>query len=141
MLLGPIVGRVTSSSVVVLVEVDTVATVTCVLTNKRFQLREEQSMRCPSQRPKSFVFDNLREDSLYEIQFRGVTNTTERVGCVRTLPNRPRRLRVLTTGYDNIERADRDDSCAWHSLRNRLNRIRVPCSECDVCMIVRIVRV
>jgi hypothetical protein len=138
MLLGPILGRVTSSSIVVLVELDTVATVTCILTNKRYKLREEQSIRCPSQRPKAFVFDDLREDCLYEIQFQGVTNAKERVGCAHTLQERPRRLRVLTMGYDNIERADQDDSCAWHSLRNRLNRPRVSSSDDDVCMIVRL---
>lgn len=62
MILGPILGRVTSHSVVILIEVDTNATVTCILQNKRYELREESSVRCPSQRPKSFVFDNLREN-------------------------------------------------------------------------------
>jgi len=86
---GPIVGTVTQTSAVILLEVDTSAAITLVL---RKQGSEEQprrlQRRLPADLPKAFHVEGLEPATAYDVSFEGLAECElEDLPCVvRTLP-------------------------------------------------------
>ncbi|CAM9716486.1 unnamed protein product, partial [Phaeothamnion confervicola] len=92
-LLGPVIGRVTQHTAIVLVEIDADAAVACCLTNPIADNGSgggggicEQMRLLQGRRPYAFYFDALRPGTHYEVTLGGVVNGSCRRGSLMTLP-------------------------------------------------------
>lgn len=93
MTLGPVLGQVTSTSISILVEVDTPTTVSCVVRNT---LSSEvhvihQSFR-QAHVPGTYVFTQLKPSQQYEVAFQGIACPETRRGSFHTLGKIPKRV-------------------------------------------------
>ncbi|CAM9897439.1 unnamed protein product, partial [Ectocarpus sp. 12 AP-2014] len=89
--LGPVVGRVTQRSAVVLVEVGSTAAVGCVLTDGATGWQHKQVRLLYPRQPHAFFFDTLEESRHYSIFLEGVDNGDARTGAFTTLKAWPDR--------------------------------------------------
>jgi hypothetical protein len=119
-LVGPIVGKVTSTTAVVLLEVERAAIITCVLTDvlSRQVLRFPQNM--PGRRPKAFVATGLRPERRYLIHFEGISRWLQHRGAVTTLPIDPEQLTCVCVQNDRVEELEINDENPWHRIYEQL---------------------
>ncbi len=66
-LLGPVIGKVTAHSAVLLIEVSARTVLTVTLTDPVSQHAVRMSQRMPARRPRSFVVTELRPRTRYEV--------------------------------------------------------------------------
>jgi hypothetical protein len=83
-IVGPIVGKVTSHSAVVLLEVDAQAPVTAILVDSLSGAERRQLRLLPSRRPFPFYFEGLVPARHYVLHFEGVENADSRFGSFTT---------------------------------------------------------
>ncbi|CAM9913381.1 unnamed protein product, partial [Choristocarpus tenellus] len=83
--LGPIVGRVTRGTAVVLVELAGEAALGCVLTDSLTGAQHRQVRILQPARPHAFYFDTLETHRHYTIKLEGVVNALARTGAFTTL--------------------------------------------------------
>ncbi|CAM9986285.1 unnamed protein product [Scytosiphon promiscuus] len=112
--LGPVVGRVTQRSAVVLLEVGSTAAVGCVLTDGITGGQHRQVRLLYPGRPHVFFFETLEENRPYSIFLDGVDNADARTGAFTTLkawPDRrePPALRGATRLSDSGNTGGGDD--------------------------------
>ena len=88
-LLGPVIGKVTSTTAVVLLEVEQSAIVTMVMTDILSRQTFRFSQRLQGRKPKSFVAKGLRPERRYLIHFEGISRWLQHRGAVTTLPTDP----------------------------------------------------
>jgi hypothetical protein len=86
-LVGPIVGKVTSSTAIVLLEVDVRAPVCAVLTDSVTHQQSRVLLDMPARRPIPFVFQQLLPDHHYRLHVEGVANSASRTGSLTTMPS------------------------------------------------------
>jgi hypothetical protein len=86
-LVGPIVGKVTSSTAIVLLEVDVRAPVCAVLTDSVTHQQHRVLLDMPARRPIPFVFQQLLPDHHYRLHVEGVANSASRMGSLTTMPS------------------------------------------------------
>jgi hypothetical protein len=104
---GPVVGKVTTTTARVLAEFDRSGSVTCVLTptgaTRAGHARPSRSPGRPrsdtvavrANRPFVFTFDGLAEDTTYTVVFKGVTQAVR--SSLRTFPEHgPRRIAIVS---------------------------------------------
>eukprot|EP00752_Nemacystus_decipiens_P010481 g9338.t1 len=89
--LGPVVGRVTQRSAVVLVEVGSTAAVGCALTDGVTGRQHRQVRLLSPGHPYAFFFETLEEGRHYTIFLDGVENADARTGAFTTLKAWPDR--------------------------------------------------
>ncbi|CAN0336330.1 unnamed protein product, partial [Hapterophycus canaliculatus] len=82
--LGPVVGRVTQRSAVILLEVGCSAAVGCVLTDGVTGGRHRQVRLLYPGQPHAFFFETLQENRPYGISLDGVDNADARTGAFTT---------------------------------------------------------
>eukprot|EP00455_Lapot_gusevi_P056160 TRINITY_DN925_c0_g3_i1.p1 TRINITY_DN925_c0_g3~~TRINITY_DN925_c0_g3_i1.p1 ORF type:complete len:481 (+),score=104.80 TRINITY_DN925_c0_g3_i1:22-1443(+) len=103
-LLGPVIGKTTSTSTRVLIEVNCDCQVTCVLTNPQTQQEHRVSSQLRADWPFAFAIDDLQPQTAYKVHFEGVWNGEERHGLVRTMSAQPQQLRVVAAACDKMGR-------------------------------------
>ncbi len=121
-LLGPVVGRVTSTSAIVLLEVEKPGLVTCVLTDvltrKKFTFMQPLRPR----RPHAFTCTGLVPERRYHIHFVGIARWNQHRGAVTTCPTDDN-LRGLNLAFVHGDRPDRlgaKDANPWQLLHEQL---------------------
>ncbi len=82
--LGPVIGRVTNNSAVILVEVNGEAPVTCMVCDVLSGAVLRITKLLKSGFPFAFVFDGLEEDRNYVVRFEGFLNADSRMGSFTT---------------------------------------------------------
>ncbi|CAK4974390.1 unnamed protein product [Aphanomyces euteiches] len=104
-LLGPVVGKLTATSVRILIEVDRdVEACTCVCTNTGTQESHEITLPLPVRIPKVFPLADLKPNCEYSITFKGIT-PLEQVTAFRTPHIAPFAFDVIVIHDSN-----------WHNL-------------------------
>ena len=94
-LLGPIVGKVSDSTAVVLLEMRSTAEIVAEVINERTGLVVQEVKRnCVECRPCGFFFEHLDSDTPYVVTFRGVHNRDRHVARFRTYQKRPASFRI-----------------------------------------------
>ena len=83
-LCGPIVGRVTERSAVILIEVDHEAPITCAVADVLSGAVLRNTKLLPARKPYAFVFDGLEPNRNYVIRFEGFVNADSRMGSFTT---------------------------------------------------------
>jgi hypothetical protein len=100
---GPVIGTVTATSAVVLVEVDSSAPVAVVLTDTLSGAQVRQLRLLPKSRPYAFGFEGLEPARHYSLRLEGVENADSRRGGFTTC-ERPTsgkfRLKVVAVHSD-----------------------------------------
>jgi hypothetical protein len=98
---GPVIGLVTSSSCIVLLEVDMSRPITCVLTDTFDPSSVHTLTKClPANAPRVFNFCGLRAERTYRVRFTGPANAADRTGVVRTLPSSPPSMSFIAIAHD-----------------------------------------
>jgi hypothetical protein len=85
-IVGPVIGRVTQCTAVVLVELNCTAAVVCVLQDSVSGAVHKQARTLRSSRAYAFHFTALAPHTCYTVAIEGVSNTEIRRGCFTTLP-------------------------------------------------------
>jgi hypothetical protein len=83
---GPVIGRVTQCTAVVLLEVNCTAAVVCVLQDAVTGAVHKQARALRSSRAYAFHFTALAPHTCYTVVIEGVSNAEVRRGCFTTLP-------------------------------------------------------
>ena len=119
-LVGPIIGKVTADSAVVLLEVDRPAICTLVMTDvlSRQVFRFPRSM--PGRQPRTFVANGLRPERRYLIHFEGIARWLQHRGAVTTLPIDPERLTCVCVQNDRVDEMEAGDDNPWHQIYKQL---------------------
>ena len=119
-LVGPVIGKVTESSVVVLLEVGAEAEVTCYVSlvdsacpGGRVVARATQLM--PARAPRAFAIDGLSAGQKYRVCFGGVRrrDAEARVGSFRTFNPHRTTLRMVAVTGDRPEHLQGDEKSVW----------------------------
>lgn len=118
-LCGPVVGTVTSTSAVVLLEVDEAVTITIVLTSQDHMVRQKRTF--PSRHPRAFFVQGLKPDTLYTYSFHGLGGaSTVDIGeletTIRTFPENPTKIRIVAQSCDRPRRVLEGDENPWDRL-------------------------
>jgi len=90
---GPVIGKVTTESAIVLVEVDNQAPITCLVADVLSGAVLRSTKLLPQRRPYAFVFDGLESNRHYVVRFEGFVNANDFMGS-------------FTTGSDFVEKDD-----------------------------------
>jgi hypothetical protein len=83
---GPVIGRVTQCTAVILLEVNCTAAVVCVLQDAVTCAVHKQARTLRSSRAYAFQFTALAPHTCYTVVIEGVSNAEIRRGCFTTLP-------------------------------------------------------
>lgn len=100
---GPVIGTVTATSAVVLVEVDSSAPVAAVLTDTLSGAQVRQLRLLPKSRPYAFGFEGLEPARHYSLRLEGVENADSRRGGFTTCDKATKgkfRLKALAVHSD-----------------------------------------
>jgi hypothetical protein len=81
---GPIIGKVTHESAIVLIEVDNEAPITCMVADVLSGAVLRITKLLPAKKPFAFVFDGLESDRYYVVRFEGFVNADDRMGSFTT---------------------------------------------------------
>jgi hypothetical protein len=84
---GPIIGKVTDASAIILVEVDNQAPVTCLVADVLSGAVLRSTKLLPPRRPFAFVFDGLEANRHYVVRFEGFVNANDFMGSFTTGSN------------------------------------------------------
>ena len=99
-LVGPVVGTVTATTAMVLLEVSHRATVTCVAVDPISMHRCQATVRLPARRPATFLLEHLHPETVYELRFEGIKHAFLCRGAVTTLPVHPAAVNVVVIAGD-----------------------------------------
>ena len=119
-LLGPVIGKVTSTTAVVLLEVEQSAIVTMVMTDILSRQTFRFSQRLQGRKPKSFVAKGLRPERRYLIHFEGISRWLQHRGAVTTLPTDPEELTFVCVHNDRVNEMEANDENPWHRIYEQL---------------------
>jgi hypothetical protein len=115
---GPVIGLVTSTSAIVLLEVDMSRPITCVLTDTFDPSSTHTLTKClPANAPRVFNFCGLRAERTYKVRFSGPANASERPGVVRTLPASPPSMSFVAIARDRPQKFV-PEGTLWDQLWN-----------------------
>jgi len=121
LLVGPVIGAVTSTTAIILVEIDACATVQLHL------VPEEGDPICIEKDfygsiPATFYVTDLRPDTKYQVAIGGVEGKFVRrhTGLVKTFPENPSKLRVAVVSCDRPERHLDGEQLMWKKLWERV---------------------
>ncbi len=92
MTVGPVMGQVTSTSITILVEVDTPTTVSCFVRNTLSSEVHVVHRFFQAHVPGTFVFTRLKPSQQYEVAFQGIACPETRRGSFHTLEKNPARV-------------------------------------------------
>ena len=128
---GPIIGEVTTSSAVVLLEVERDAAVRCILRNSLDGSTHEQVQSLKAGEIHAFKFDGLYPQRRYDVSFQGIADAIHRTGVVTTHamdPNTPFSLVCVTNNdpYAGIMRSQRDRHLAAASKKAAQKPVPTP---------------
>ena len=115
-LLGPVVGTVTSTTAIVLLEIDRAGPITCSIMNVTTSERRMVTRFCPKERPRSFFIQDLKPGTRYAIRFDGVSNSVDRRGGFTTLSEESPGLRFLAGSTDSPSLTFKDRMTTWESI-------------------------
>jgi hypothetical protein len=111
MTLGPVIGKVTSRTARVLIEIDTAAEIVCTA-EAPGKPKSTSKRKLTANRPAVFELSGLRPDTRYTIGFKGVTSP---VPCtVRTYKADPTALNAAVVSCNFTVR--RDDTDLWRNM-------------------------
>jgi len=121
---GPVIGKVTSTSAIVLLEVTLCTEVTLHLIPVNGDVSAKRSVKqaMPRNRPRSFLVEDLAPDTKYTILFEGVNakDAKIRTGTVRTFPADVKKLRVAAVSCDRPERQREGETNMWELLDKQI---------------------
>jgi len=83
-LCGPVIGKVTSKSAIILIEVDHEAPISCMVADVISGAVLRTTKLLPARQPYAFVFDGLESDRHYTVRFEGFVNADDRMGSFTT---------------------------------------------------------
>jgi len=119
---GPVIGKVTHSSAIILLEVSLVSEITCHLTEegKLFSLTKTQVL--PAHRPKVFVFEGLQPSTKYIVTFTGLkpSHSRKRTGSFKTFDEHEKKLNVAVLSCDRPERMRPGETNMWEVLYEKI---------------------
>ena len=121
-LLGPIIGRVTATTAVILLEVELPAVVTCILTDILTRKTYKFVNTMPGRRPKAFVAKGLMPERRYAIHFNGIARWNQHRGGLTTTPEDDQ-ITSLSLAFVQADRPNRlgvHDPNPWHMLHEQL---------------------
>jgi phosphodiesterase/alkaline phosphatase D-like protein len=132
-LTGPVIGKVTATTAVVLLEVDESCPLTIVMKSEDgHEVRTTKDFR--KYRPRAFVVEGLNPDTVYMYTFEGLSPCqffeVEALGAtIKTFPTKIDKVRVIALSCDQPRRMLKGDENPW----DRLNTV---CSknQCDVML-------
>ena len=81
---GPIIGKVTENSAIILIEVSNEAPITCMVADVLSGAVLRNTKLLPARKPFAFVFDGLESDRYYVVRFEGFVNADDRMGSFTT---------------------------------------------------------
>ena len=122
-LVGPVIGKVTGSSVMVLLEVHREADVTCYVSlvdaacpNGRVVAAAAQLM--PARCPRTFTVTGLSPGQRYKVCFGGVRrrDAEQRVGSFRTFNQHRSVMKVVAVSGDRPEALQGDEKSIWDAV-------------------------
>ena len=121
-LLGPIVGRVTSTTAVIMLEVEMPAVITCILTDLLTRKTYKFVNTMPGRRPKAFVASGLLPERRYAIHFNGIARWNQHRGAVTTTPDDDHvtAMSIAFVQSDRPNRLGAKDMNPWHMLHEQL---------------------
>jgi hypothetical protein len=102
---GPVIGKVTADTAVILAECDNEVALTCILRDVLDGATHELSLQMPADRPMVFAFADIKPERRFTVKFKGVANASnpERQGVVETLAPHPPSLNFLCMSMDRPE--------------------------------------
>jgi len=117
---GPIIGKVTTKSVIVLLEVSNEGPVEIFLVGGGHTISKEQHM--PREIPKAFYVEGLHPDTQYKIYFGGLNKKAivNRTGQFRTFPEKITKLNIAAVSCDRPERTLDGETNMWTLLEKEL---------------------
>eukprot|EP01111_Echinosteliopsis_oligospora_P002175 TRINITY_DN1316_c0_g1_i2.p1 TRINITY_DN1316_c0_g1~~TRINITY_DN1316_c0_g1_i2.p1 ORF type:complete len:327 (+),score=58.67 TRINITY_DN1316_c0_g1_i2:103-981(+) len=128
---GPVIGKVTHNSAIILVEVSLSVDITIHLIPKDRSLNAHQhhnqhhhdehhrvSGRTKKNRPKGFLVQGLAPSTTYHVIIEGVNakDAANRTGTVRTISHKAGHLKIVTLSCDRPERLRDGDVNMWACL-------------------------
>ena len=120
---GPIIGKVTEDSAIVLLEVDASQEITCFVSllddaapQGRVVAAVAQTM--PANAPRAFKINGLSPSQRYKVSFSGVCrrDAEERIGQFETYNSLTQRLRAVVVAGDRPQSLTRGDPNMWEKL-------------------------
>ena len=121
-LIGPVIGKVTDTTAVIMLEVEEPAVVTCILTDVLTRAAFKFVQVMPARRPKAFVASGLLPERRYAIHFVGIARWNRHRGVVTTAPSDDT-LSSLTMAFVQGDRPDRlgaSEKNPWQLLHEQL---------------------
>jgi len=115
-ILGPVIGVVTSTTAIIMLEIDRSGPVTCVVMNVTTSERRLQTMHFPKNKPLSFHINDLKPGTRYSIRFDGVSNAVDRRGGFTTLNENPTNFRFLAGSADSPSLTMKSRIGTWESI-------------------------
>lgn len=128
-LVGPIIGKVTDSSAIILLEIDQDAIVSCRVQNVLTRDFYTCEKKFPARKPSVFHFTRLLAGQQYDVFLSGVRVTTQRQGSFKTFETLPQGLNF--TLLSRARAIDGDHTELW-SILARSNAI--PFSDIDATL-------
>jgi len=126
---GPVIGKVTSTTAIVLLEVSLAGQVTVHLIprNNPDASVGSATLQMPKNRPRAFLVENLTPSVTYDVIFEGINakDARKRTGVVKTLPSHIERLRVVAVSCDRPERQKEGETNMWEQLAKQIQNDEV----------------
>lgn len=121
-LVGPIIGKVTSTTAIIVLEVEEPAVITCVLTDILSREVYKFVQMMPARRPKAFVARDLRPERRYELYFNGIAHWNQHRGALTTLAedHLMSEMAVVTVHGDRPDRLDPSAPNPWRLIHEQL---------------------
>jgi len=116
---GPVIGEVTATTAIVLLEVTLVADIVAFLIPKEGDTVHVKQ-RFPANRPETFFFDKLKPETEYKVVFSGISKPGKHTGIVKTLPVAPTKLNIVVVSCDRPERQLDGEQNMWKLLNERI---------------------
>ena len=120
---GPVIGRVSDTAAVVLLEVSAAARVTCVASAVTAKLPQGRpvarvTVDMPANRPRSFLLTGLVPGQRHVVFFSGVhpADARVRLGHFRTVPRDAQRLRLVAVAGDRPDDVEAGQYNLWEQL-------------------------
>ena len=129
---GPVIGRVTDTAAVVLLEVDHPATVTCHAcvvneTSPHGRVVSSATLQLPANSPRSFLLSDLHPGSRHVFVFSGVCrkDALARFATTRVLSGDEPSLRVVAVGGQALTGPPEGDNDVWDHLQDAVDAGKV----------------
>ncbi|GMH46735.1 hypothetical protein TrRE_jg7088 [Triparma retinervis] len=132
-LTGPVIGKVTSTTALVLLETSKTVDVTMYVSlvdldvpNGRVIASAKQ--RCEARKPTTISVSNLLPGESYVVTFSGVSreSASTRIGQLRTFDLEDRSLRILSVSCDSPDKVLSGEPNMWETLSERVLRKELP---------------